>query len=560
MLFPTVDFAVFFVIVFTGSWLLRPYAKPWRWFILLASCIFYLDPFNTQKAFVVPSALGLLVAMGVLGWLLTGVIAPDEGDSGNFHGAWWKAAGPVALLVAFYSFGNIWLFQNAPGKNQQSWVWLFLLLGIAFLNQAWAKAAYATMGPGRSRTDASKWFVRLAVVNNLAVLGIFKYYDWFRSSFPLAGFLPEWFVGYGLPIAISFFTFQAISYVIDVGRGEIRPVKLLDFCVYLTFFAHLVAGPIVRVGEFVPQLSQRADPRFVQSGEAFMLIFRGMFKKVVISSWLAANLVDPVFGVSGGHVPGEFSKLIVLFAILGYAIQIYADFSGYTDIAIGVALLLGIRFPQNFDAPYRSLSIQEFWRRWHMTLSRWLRDYLYIPLGGNRRGIERTYVNLFLTMFLGGLWHGANITFLIWGSIHGAALGAERAIKAKWARRAAALGVPAPIRSVLQWALTFTIVCVAWVFFRATSFGDAWNVLGQLLTSSEPTPTDEKTVRMLQLGAVIIAGSIASQFVPQRVPERISVVFTRLAPALQIAALFAGLLLVDALGPEGIAPFIYFQF
>jgi hypothetical protein len=246
-----------------------------------------------------------------------------------------------------------------------------------------------------------------------------------------------------LPIGISFFTFQAVSYLADLGTGRLeRPLSLLDTGLYLSFFPQLVAGPIVRATEMAGQISHRPDPRFIPAGEAFWLIAQGLFKKVVISSYLAANLVDPVF-----DVPGEHSQLDVLLAAYGFAVQIYADFSGYTDIAIGCALLLGFRFPRNFDAPYRALSVTDFCRRWHMTLSRWLRDYLYRPLGGSRRGRLLTYRNLAVTMLLGGLWHGAGWTFVVWGAIHGAMLIAERAAGEVWRP----LGLPHRLVTTMRW-------------------------------------------------------------------------------------------------------------
>ncbi len=351
-----------------------------------------------------------------------------------------------------------------------------------------------------------------------------------------------------LPIGISFFTFQAISYVIDIGRGVWRkPVPLLDFAVYLSFFAHLIAGPIVRASEFVPQLEEPADPRYVETSEAFMLIFRGMFKKVVISSYMA-TIVDPVFAL-----PNSASRWEVLWAIYAYAIQIYADFSGYTDMAIGIALLLGIRFPQNFDAPYISLSVQEFWRRWHMTLSRWLRDYLYIPLGGNRGTKWFTYRNLFLTMVIGGLWHGANWTFVIWGALQGGFLVGERVVKEWWAQRGA-IGLPSVLVKALQWLLTFNFVCFAWIFFRAKDFSGATDVIGRLFSGGG------SAALVTPLLIIAVIGMLASQFVPERIPSKVTEQFSQLAPVLQILALGVGLVVVDALGPEGIAPFIYFQF
>ena len=213
-----------------------------------------------------------------------------------------------------------------------------------------------------------------------------------------------------LPVGISFFTFMGIAYVVDVYRRDFAPVGLGTFAAYLSFFPHLVAGPIVRPGELIPQLSTPRDPRYVDTSRAFFLIGTGLFMKVVIANHLAANIVDQVFGA-----PNQHSSLEVLVGIYAYAVQIYSDFFGYTNIAIGIALLLGFAFPQNFDAPYSATSITDFWRRWHMTLSRWLRDYLYIPLGGNRGGSLATYRNLMLTMLIGGLWHGAGWTFVVVG-------------------------------------------------------------------------------------------------------------------------------------------------
>jgi D-alanyl-lipoteichoic acid acyltransferase DltB (MBOAT superfamily) len=245
----------------------------------------------------------------------------------------------------------------------------------------------------------------------------------------------------------------------------------------------------------------------------------------------------------------------VLWAILGYAVQIYADFSGYTDIAIGCALLLGFRFPQNFDAPYIARSMQDFWRRWHMTLSRWLRDYLYIPLGGNRKGVGRTYVNLLLTMLLGGLWHGADWQFLVWGGIHGVALAGERWVGLRWKP----LGLPAAAVATLQWLYTFTVVCLAWVFFRAPDFGMAMDTLGQLFTAWGPPPhPGESLVHPMVM--FVIVGMIAAQFVPPGIVDRAQERFSRVGVAWQALALGVGLLLIDTLGPEGVSAFIYFQF
>ncbi len=217
-----------------------------------------------------------------------------------------------------------------------------------------------------------------------------------------------------LPIAISFFTFMAISYVVDIYRRQLEPARPLDFAFYISFFPHLLAGPIVRGTELLPQIRRRRDPENIDYARAFWLIMAGLFKKVVISSYVSTDIVQPVF-----TSPSQHSAPEAIFAAWGYAVQIYCDFSGYTDIAIGLALLLGFRFPQNFDAPYIARNLQDFWRRWHMTLSRWLRDYLYIPLGGSAGSEATTVRNIMITMVLGGLWHGAAWTFVIWGGLHG---------------------------------------------------------------------------------------------------------------------------------------------
>ena len=481
MLFPTIDFAVFFMVVFTGSWVLRPYRRAWRWFILASSCVFY---------------------------------------------GWWD------------------------------WNFLYLLLGSIVMNWLFGLLVHRALGPDGERTDASRWLVRLAVVANLGVLGYFKYFEFFITS--IAERLQSLGISANapllhivLPIGISFFTFQAISYVIDIGRGHWRqPLPLLDFAVYLSFFAHLVAGPIVRASEFAPQLDHVPDPRYVKSSEAFMLIFRGMFKKVVISSFLATQIVDPVF-----RLPGAYDRWEVLWAIYGYAIQIYADFSGYTDIAIGIALLLGIQFPLNFDSPYIATSLQDFWRRWHMTLSRWLRDYLYIPLGGNRGSEAEVARNIMLTMILGGLWHGAAWTFLAWGFLHGAGQVVGHVRRERRAATGLPPLVPSRLHHVGQVIFTFQFVCLAWIFFRATSFTNAFAVIGRIFTGWGAASNLVTPLVILTIVAVLLV-----QQVPTSIGERVAAAWSNLHLAVQAILLALVLLAITTLGPTGVAPFIYYRF
>jgi alginate O-acetyltransferase complex protein AlgI len=477
MLFPTITFALFFMIVLPVSWLLMPRRRRWKLFMIAASYYFY--------------------------------------------GYWnWR----FVLLIAASTIGN----------------------------QIFARLIHRADDQRKRRL-----LLTAAVVGNVGVLAYFQYYGFFvaEASNLLdrlgVNFSPE-VVAVSLPVGISFFTFQALSYVIDVYRGTFKPGRMLDFAVYLSFFPHIVAGPIVRAAEFMPQLKERHDPRKVDASRAFFLIFIGLFKKVVIANLLATQIADSVFASPESH-----SGFEVLVGVYAYSIQIYADFSGYTDMAIGLALLLGFRFPQNFDAPYTSTSIQDFWRRWHMTLSRWLRDYLYVPLGGNRRGRFRTYVNLMATMVLGGLWHGAAWTFVVWGAIHGGFLGIEH-----WRRdRRQRLELPDPpdtaMRRLGARLVTFHIVAFAWIFFRAESFSNAGDVISRLTDRSHWLDASP----LVSLGVILaIAAGLLEQYIPRDAMGRAMAAFSRLAPVAQGVVLGFALLVTNTMGPSGVAPFIYFQF
>ena len=442
----------------------------------------------------------------------------------------------LVIITASYVFYGWW-----------DWHFIFLLAGCTLWNQLFAVQIART-----SVRSRRKLLVAAAVTGDLCVLAYFKYFDFFvNSTHNLADM-----VGLGLPLAtrtivlpvgISFYTFMAISYVVDTYRGEFEPVTLGRFAAYLSFFPHLVAGPIVRAEELLPQMETPRDPARVDSSRAFYLIATGLFKKVVIADYLAAHITDQVFAVPGSHSSAE-----ILVATYAYAVQIYADFSGYTDMAIGLALLLGFVFPQNFDSPYAAVSLQDFWRRWHMTLSRWLRDYLYIPLGGNRRGRWRTSFNLMATMLLGGLWHGAAWTFVIWGGIHGVGLTVERWWRERRPERA---GAPSAWRIWLQRVLTFNVVCLAWIFFRSDSLDLAWQMLSGLFTRwGQPSP-------LVTAGVVFwIVVGIGTQYLPKRVPRRIMARLAALPLAGQSVVLAGAIMLVNAMGPQGVSPFIYFRF
>lgn len=450
----------------------------------------------------------------------------------------WK----IFMTAASYVFYAWW----DPGL-----VWLLAAVTVgAQLGAIWVNASD---GSTRRRVALS---ASLALV--LLPLLWFKYYGFI--SVTAADLFGRWgaeaplpLMQVVLPVGISFYTFMAISYVADVYRKEFTPAGWLDLSLYLCFFPHLVAGPIVRADELIPQFATARDPARIDVGHAARLIFRGLFKKVVISSFLATQIVDPVFAD-----PSGFSSLDVLFAVYAYSIVIYSDFSGYTDIAIGVAELLGFEFPHNFDRPYTARSLQDFWRRWHITLSRWLRDYLYIPLGGSRTTSERVYFNIMLTMLLGGLWHGAGWTFIVWGAIHGVgqAVGHFRRSRSEPAGAQTADG---PFVRARQIFITFNIVSFAWIFFRADSLGQAWDVISSLVT-------DFGSPELLTVWiAAIVVGALAAQFISSvpRLDEPISAgwkSFGSSSPIVQGTVGAVALFTITTLGPEGVAPFIYFRF
>jgi len=440
----------------------------------------------------------------------------------------------LLLLVASWFFYGAWDWRFVP-----------LLILSALMNWGVARLVAAS-----ARPRAVKRLVIAGVALNLAILGFFKYFDFFAdqalSLMALMGTHQDPAIMHViLPIGISFFTFQGISYLVDVSKGRVPPASMLDVLLLMSFFPHLVAGPIVRAADLVPQLQStpRLDRGMVSMG--LLLIVWGLFKKAVIASELSTQFVDPVFANPGMH-----SSLDLILGAYGYAVQIYCDFSAYSDMAIGVAALLGYRFPRNFDRPYRSESLQEFWRRWHISLSRWLRDYLYIDaLGGNRGGEFKVYRNLILTMLLGGLWHGAAWTFVIWGGLHGLALAVERA----WSRSSAAWAITLP-----RWAriaLTFHVVVLGWIFFRAASFGDALAYLGGIVI-----PASDGATSVTPLVLLLILLGLAIHALPRDALRRPAMRLRTLPVAPVAAGLVALMLVVDAMRYEGVAPFIYFRF
>jgi D-alanyl-lipoteichoic acid acyltransferase DltB (MBOAT superfamily) len=424
------------------------------------------------------------------------------------------------------------------------WDWRFVALLIASAILNWGVAVLVTRSDATGRR---KLLVGLGVAANLLILGVFKYYGFFVEQ---AGELLTRFgwerdlplLQIVLPVGISFFTFQGISYLVDVYRGKTPLARsLLDVMLLMSFFPHLVAGPIVRASDLLPQFDRVPRLTREMAAHGLLLICWGLFKKTVIASELATRLVDPVF-----FDPAAYGTLDLMAAVYGYAVQIYCDFSAYSDMAIGTAALLGYSFPRNFDQPYRAASLQAFWRRWHISLSSWLRDYLYVPLGGGRKGLVRSCLNVFITMLLGGLWHGAAWTFVAWGALHGGVQVVERLGRAALGDRK---GPPAWLGVLV----TFHIVCLGWILFRSETFPMAMEVLaglGRFETATLVTP----------FLLVLIAGGLAMHWLPPRAVEGLAT-WMKPAPSLTMGLLVgAAILLVEAVRPEGVAPFIYFQF
>jgi D-alanyl-lipoteichoic acid acyltransferase DltB (MBOAT superfamily) len=357
-----------------------------------------------------------------------------------------------------------------------------------------------------------------------------------------------------LPVGISFFTFQSLSYIIDIYRDRVKPVKRwFDYMFYVSFFPGLVAGPIVRARDFIPQINRKPVLLYNQMGEALYLIICGLFKKCVISDYISVNFVDRIF-----DAPALYTGIENLMGVYGYALQIYCDFSGYSDMAIGIALLLGFRFNINFDSPYQSATITEFWRRWHISLSSWLRDYLYISMGGNRKGKIRAYLNLIITMFLGGLWHGAALKFILWGVIHGIALAIHKLTIHLFGFKAT--GAEMPLwRRIISAVFTFHIVCFAWIPFRADSMQKVGEMFTQIFTYFQPEVFMQLINGYRSVFVLMITGYII-HFIPKEIDLKLQQKVTCMPLWAKAALLCIAIFIVIQMKSADIVPFIYFQF
>ncbi len=414
-----------------------------------------------------------------------------------------------------------------------------------------------------------RFYVFISLLSNLGILAYFKYTGFivetvndlmgtdFQVKDYLASFTNQYFgtslsiSNIILPVGISFFTFQSLSYIFDVYRKKVEPVRnFIDFGFYVSFFPQLVAGPIVRASEFIPQLYTEFHLAKREFSHALFLITKGLIKKIIIADFIAVNYIDRVF-----DAPAMYSGFENLMAVYGYGLQIYCDFSGYTDIAIGLALILGFRLPLNFNSPYKAAGLSDFWKRWHISLSRWLKDYLYIPLGGNRKGNFRSAINLIITMLLGGLWHGASIRFVIWGLLHGLGLVFSRI----WNSIFPGKIERGRFRRAIAVFITFNFVSFCWIFFRAPDMERVGEMLRQIAESFSPGSYISVLPAYSSVFLLMFVG-YAIHFLPEKIKEAYRGLFIKIPIAAQLAIIMVFAILMFQMRTTDVMPFIYFRF
>ena len=441
-------------------------------------------------------------------------------------------------MVFFIVLFSLYFYYKSSG------LFFLMLIGTSWVDWLISVRISHAATPGHRK--AWMW---LSIILSLSVLGYFKYANFFLwnwNQMVHGNFQPLDVI---LPVGISFYTFQSISYVVDVYKERIRPTRLwIDYLFFLSFFPALVAGPIVRADYFLPQLekNERATPDMVWGG--LWLIVIGIVKKALIADYIA-QYNDLIF-----NDPQLYTGVQTLMGVLGYTMQIYCDFSGYSDMAIGLALIMGFRLGINFNAPYQSRNLTEFWRRWHISLSSWLRDYLYIPLGGNRKGTFRTYLNNFLTMLIGGLWHGAAWKFVVWGAMHGVGLAIHKASLPVLKK------IPDNFVTIfISWALTFVYVSLLWVFFRAASFSDSILIIRNIFVDFQWNQIPQFAEARPEW-CVMMATLILFHFFPEKWGRGVERFFVRSPWVIKLGVFIIAVQLVIEFMTSEVAPFIYFQF
>ncbi len=446
--------------------------------------------------------------------------------------------GSKPKMVVFIVIFSLYFYYKSSG------LFFLMLIATSFIDWgiSWCIAK-------SSRRGVRKAWMWLSILISLSILGYFKYANFFLwnwNQMVQGNFQPLDII---LPVGISFYTFQSISYVVDVYKERIAPTRnWLDYLFFLSFFPALVAGPIVRADYFLPQLekNERATSEMIWTG--LWLIIIGIIKKALIADYIA-QYNDLIF-----NDPALYTGVQTLMGVLGYTMQIYCDFSGYSDMAIGLALIMGFRLGINFNAPYQSRNLTEFWRRWHISLSSWLRDYLYIPLGGNRKGVFRTYLNNFLTMLIGGLWHGAAWKFIFWGAMHGVGLAVHKASLPLLKR------IPDNFLTIfISWALTFIYVSLLWVFFRAASFEESVLIIKNIFVDFHIDQLPQFAVARPQW-CIMMGALILFHFLPQSWGDAMQRFFVRSPWVIKLGIFLVAVQLVIEFMSAEVAPFIYFQF
>jgi alginate O-acetyltransferase complex protein AlgI len=449
---------------------------------------------------------------------------------------YWKTSGLFFLILIFSTFSNFYLGNLIHASGRKGWkkFGLVMSLVVNLFLLSYFKYTYLFVD-----TVNSLFHLDIEVVNHLAL--------WSNhltgTHFDVSRIL--------LPVGISFYTFQTISYTVDIYRGKVEPVQhILDFGFYVSFFPQLVAGPIVRASEFIPQLYKRYSLSMAEFSYALFMVLKGLFKKIFIGDYIALNFIDRVFAHPEGY--SGFENLAALF---GYSLQVYVDFSGYTDIAIGVALLLGFRLPKNFNSPYKATSVGNFWKRWHISLSSWLRDYLYIPLGGNRKGRIMTDVNLMITMLLGGLWHGASWQFMIWGGLNGLGI----VVYKQWKKIS-------PYEHSKHWAArfwkifnTFLFITFTRIWFRSESMEKAHTLIRQVVHNFNASVIPHVLWSYRLVFGVMILGYF-THWVPEAWKRWLLGIFTRTPLWAKVLISVGVIFIIYQSWSADLQPFIYFQF
>ncbi|CAL1520615.1 MBOAT family O-acyltransferase [Chitinophaga sp. MM2321] len=482
----------------------------------------------------------------------------------------YNPADPVLFNSAFffYFFALFLLCYLAVSRSKHGRVWVYTIFSLYFFYKACGFYVGLVVLSAIVDFNLSHWIHRtpsktvkkslliFSIVLNIGLLFYFKYTDFFIgiiNDVTAGNIHPLHLL---LPIGISFYTFENLSYTIDVYRDEIPPVKhFMDYLFFLSFFPKLMMGPIVRAADFIPQISKPYRLNSEDIGKGMYLIIGGLFKKIVISDFIYQNFVQYIF-----DDPSKHTGLECLIGVYGYALVIYCDFSGYSDMALGIARWTGFKIPPNFHSPYQSSSVTEFWRRWHISLSSWLRDYLYIPLGGNRKGKVRQFINLALTMLIGGFWHGASWNFIFWGAMHGTALAVDK-VRLDWLkkRKTVMTGWKASVLKVIGVFVTFHFVCFCWIFFKASTFHDAWALIHQVVYDFQPEILMELYQGYTAVFWVMALGFLL-HFMPSKMEFSLEKLLGRVPVAGSVAIMVVFVwLLVQVKSTQPMIP-IYFQF